>query len=99
MEVFWIIVVLAVVAIGAYIGHVQEKKRLKAYADLAQRMGFLFEPERDSTRCGGRYDRVDLLQQGSNRYMKHRLSGHVNNLDVLACNFHYETHSTDSKEI
>jgi hypothetical protein len=92
-------IVLVLVVIGAiiYFGYLAEKQRREALSNLAMQLGFQYEPDQDDSRMGGRYDRIDLLGKGSNRYTKNHLIGEIDMRPVVACDFHYETYSTDSK--
>ena len=88
---------LAVIGVIMYFSYLAEKQRRQALTILAMRLGFRYEPDRDNTRLEGRYDRIDLLGKGSNRYTKNHLIGQIDGRPVVACDFHYETYSTDSK--
>jgi hypothetical protein len=92
-------IALVLIVIGAimYLGYLAEKQRREALTILATRLGFRYQPDRDDSRLGGRYDRIDLLGKGSNRYTKNHLIGQIDNRPVVACDFHYETYSTDGK--
>ena len=93
-----VLVVFAVLAGGMiYYGWVQEKKRLEALSRLAAELGFVFEPDKDTTRRGGRYDQIDLLTKGSNRFTQNHLVGQVEGRQVIACDFHDETYSNNHK--
>ncbi len=93
------IVVLFVIIAGVllYLGYLQEKKRREALTRLAEQLGLRYEPDRDRGRMGGRYDEIDLLDKGSNRYTQNHLIGEIDGRPVVACDYHYETYSTDHK--
>src|SRR6185436_5032183 len=72
------------------------RKRRDAFAALASRLGLNFSSEHD-TDIPSRFEFLDKLSQGSNRYAYNILSGNYRGHAVLAFDYHYETHSTDSK--
>jgi len=87
---------IAVVVAFAVLGHLWEKKRREAFAALAARLGLHFNPGRDKA-IPLRYGFLDALRRGDNRYAFNILSGTYGGLPVLVFDYHYETHSTDSK--
>jgi hypothetical protein len=72
------------------------RKRREELAALAARLGLSFRPDSD---CGlaGRFEFLNALAQGSNRYAFNVLSGTYQGHEVLVFDYHYETHSHDSK--
>jgi len=96
MGALLIILVVAVVIALVVVGILHEKKRREAMAAVAARLGLAFDPGKDHE-LARRYKFLDRLCQGSNRYMFNIISGRYDGEDVLAFDFHYETHSTDSK--
>ncbi len=90
-------VILIVVAIGGMIayGFYAKAKRRQALRAWAQAKGYRFEPGRE--RIEGRYPGFRCLRQGSNRYAYNRVAGAWNGRPLHAFDYHYETHSTDSK--
>jgi hypothetical protein len=86
----------ALIVVLAVLGARAAKKRREAFAALAQRLGLVFSPDRDAD-IARRFGFLDKLAQGSNRYAFNVLSGTFRNHQVLAFDYHYETHSTDSK--
>jgi len=91
--IFGLIVVLVIVA--AIFGHMQEKKRREQLLAIARRLGLGFR-ERDDA-MDQRYHFLDALQQGENRYALNVLEGQYRGCAVQAFDYHYETHSRDSK--
>ncbi|HUT33597.1 MAG TPA: hypothetical protein VNE39_08970 [Planctomycetota bacterium] len=89
-------VFIAIVIVAAVLGHLWEKKRREAFAALAQRLGLTFSPGRDKT-LPLRYGFLDALRQGSNRYAFNLLNGDHQGYPVQVFDYHYETHSTNSK--
>lgn len=72
------------------------KKRREAMQALATRLGLRFNPDHDY-QVGGYYGFLDDLAHGDNRYAFNVLAGQYGGSDVMAFDYHYETHSTDSK--
>ena len=94
-----VLLIIAVIAIGLGVGllaHLQEKKRRQALASVATRVDLAFRASRD-------HDLVDSLsflnrtRAGSNRYAFNVLSGRASEEQVCIFDFHYATHSHDSK--
>jgi hypothetical protein len=63
---------------------------------LAARLGLQFDPQK-SWDLAERYSFLNKLRAGSNRYAFNTLRGDYQGHGVTAFDFHYETHSTDSK--
>ncbi|HKI70656.1 MAG TPA: hypothetical protein VKA67_13800 [Verrucomicrobiae bacterium] len=84
-----------VIAAGIY-GTLAAKKRREELGALAARLGFSFNPNEDRS-LASRYNFLNQLAQGSNRYAFNTLSGQFKQNGVLIFDYHYETHSTDSK--
>lgn len=91
-----IIAVVALIVVGAVLGHLAAKKRREAMLALATRLGLRFDPGKDRE-LARRFAFLDKLRQGSNRYAFNVLSGRYEDHDVTAFDYHYETHSTNSK--
>ena len=87
-----LIVIIAIAIAGFYAG----KKRREAMQQLALRLGLRFSPEHDRY-MADRYEFLNRLRQGSNRYAYNVLSGCYRDHEIKAFDYHYETHSTDSK--
>jgi len=91
------VIVVFICVIGAIIwGIYAGKKRRDAMTLLAERLGLHFHHERNY-QLADRYSFLDKLRQGSNQYAYNILSGSYQGQDIAAFDFHYETHSTDSK--
>jgi hypothetical protein len=89
--------IFAVVAIAAAIyGGIQTRKRQEGMTGLARQLGLDFNP-RENYSLPDEYFFLDRLDQGSNQYAFNILSGTYQGHDLKAFDFHYETHSTDSK--
>jgi hypothetical protein len=91
-----IVVVLVVIAIGAIYNMIQARKRREGLFELAQRLGLNFSAAEDYE-IADRYNFLKQLAKGENRYARNVLSGTYQQNEVLAFDYHYETHSTDSK--
>ena len=86
---------VALFIVLAILGHLQEKKRRQAFLALARRLGLRYR-DRDKT-MDDRYHFLNPLCQGENRYAFNILEGKYRDYPVQAFDYHYETHSTDSK--
>ena len=93
--IFVVIIGLALVITIAILGHLWEKKRREAFQALAQRLGMRYIQRDDS--IATRYRFLDALRQGSNRYAFNVLIGDYEGHAAQVFDYHYETHSTDSK--
>jgi hypothetical protein len=92
-----IFVLFAAVMIAAIIfAAIAARKRREAMAALALRLGLNYQADRDYS-IADRFAFLDALARGSNRYAFNILSGVYQGHEVLVFDYHYETHSTDSK--
>ena len=96
MEPLFVVGVIAVVIVLAVASYVSAKKQREAMMALAARLGLRFDPGK-SRDLASRYSFLNKLRTGENRYALNTLSGSYQGHDVLAFDYHYETHSTDSK--
>lgn len=87
--------VLAVVAIAIW-GYYRNIQRRKALVAWTQGKGLSFDPSRDRE-MDSRFPGFGCLAQGSDRYAHNRMSGEWRGRPFLGFDYHYETHSTDSK--
>jgi len=81
-----------VVAVFAYL---RERKRREAFQKLAASLGLRYY-RRDPS-IAARYDFLDKLRQGHNRYAFNILEGSYCDRPVRVFDYHYETYSRDSK--
>ena len=93
--------VIAVLFLGAILAGVVysvilARRRQQGLVALAQRLNLAFNPDKDYG-LAARFGFLNQLAQGENRYATNVLSGNYRQDEVLAFDFHYETHSTDSK--
>ena len=93
---FIFVVVVIVIAIGAIFNAIAQRKRREALFELAQRLNLTFDAGQDLD-IAGRFGFLKQLDQGENRYATNVLSGTYQQNEILAFDYHYETHSTDSK--
>jgi hypothetical protein len=96
MQALIIIGVIALIVVVGILGHLSARKRREAMGQLAARLGFRFEAAKDRE-LARRYSFLDKLRSGSNRYAFNVLSGNYQGHDVTVFDYHYETHSTNSK--
>jgi len=87
---------LVVFAIGVIYSLIQERKRQEGLLALAQRLGLNFSAA-DDYELAESYNFLKQLAKGENRYARNVLSGTWQQYQVLVFDYHYETHSTDSK--
>ena len=80
----------------AVFGALQARKRREAMFSLAQRLNLDFDPGRNHA-IPGRFSFLKQLAQGDDRYATNILSGAYQQNEILAFDYHYETHSVDSK--
>ncbi len=94
---FLMIVVFGLLVVGMIIlGQYMSAKRRKELSQWAASMGWSFSPDQTSG-MDMQYPGFHLLKQGDNRYAYNMTRGALKDLNVLAFDYHYETHSTDSK--
>jgi len=82
--------------VGIIFASIAAKKRREAFAMIAARLGLSFSADHQRD-IASRYEFLDRLAQGSNRYAYNVLSGAYQGHNVMVFDYHYETHSTDSK--
>jgi hypothetical protein len=93
----FVFVAVIIIVIGGFIySQIQARKRREAVFGLAQRLNLRFDPEIDRE-IPDRYNFLKQLSQGLNRYAMNVLSGNYQGNEIVAFDYHYETHSTDSK--
>lgn len=92
-----IFVLFAAIVVAAIIfGAIAARKRREALAALALRLRLSYRADEDRS-LADRFEFLDALAHGSNRYAFNILSGVYQGQEVLVFDYHYETHSTDSK--
>ncbi|MFW6303746.1 MAG: hypothetical protein ACOC2L_03920 [Candidatus Sumerlaeota bacterium] len=88
---FGALVIVLIVA-----GALQSAKRKEELRTWAQSRGLRFDDRKDHS-FENRYPTFQALRQGSNRYAYNIVSGAWKDYGLTAFDYHYETHSTDSK--
>lgn len=96
MEILLFVFFAGVAIALAIFGALQAKKRREELAALAATLGLRFDPEKDWS-VDERYPFLTKLNTGLNRYSANRLTGSYRGHEVEVFDYHYETHSTDSK--
>jgi hypothetical protein len=96
MEILILIVVAGLIIAGAIYSSIQAQKRRQELAALAASLELRFDPDHDPS-VDDRYRFLDKLCQGSNRYAFNTLYGPYQGHEVRVFDYHYETHSHDSK--
>ncbi len=96
MPALIIVVFVAVFILVVVAGAISARKRREAMGALAAKIGLHFNPDKDRS-IRSRYKFLDKLRSGSNRYAFNILSGTYRGHETTAFDYHYETHSTDSK--
>jgi hypothetical protein len=95
MIFIFILFVLLIIG-GAIYSAIAARKRREELSTFATRLGLNFSPDNDYE-LANRFGFLDKLAQGSNRYAFNVISGNYRQNQVLVFDYHYETHSTDSK--
>jgi len=90
-----ILFVVIVIAAAIY-NYIAAEKRRQALYEMARRLGLRFSAGEDYA-IPDHYAFLDHLNQGENRYAFNVMSGAYQQNEVLIFDYHYETHSTDSK--
>jgi hypothetical protein len=96
MEIVIAVLFVLVIVVAAVLSARQARKRREAMARLADSLGLQFSPDKDHS-VDEQYPFLDKLGQGSNRYAFNSLSGQHQGQSVHLFDYHYETHSHDSK--
>ena len=90
------ILFITIIIVAAIYSAIAARKRREELSALATRLGLSFNQEKDHA-LAARFGFLDKLAQGSNRYAFNILTGDYRGHQVLVFDYHYETHSTDSK--
>lgn len=98
MELIFIIVPIAIVGFIflAIYSHKKEKERRERLRGFAERQGLYYDPDKVRG-FDSEHPQFSFLRSGSNRYAHNILTGEWQGRQVTAFDYHYETHSTDSK--
>ncbi|HPA18054.1 MAG TPA: hypothetical protein PLU30_09920 [Verrucomicrobiae bacterium] len=91
----FIVFAALVIGLGIY-AHITERKRRDALAATASRLGLSFAPDRDYE-LAGRFQWIDALDHGSNRYAQNAVAGTWRNHQVLLFDYHYQVTTSNGK--
>ena len=96
MPIVLFILIAGLIIAGIIFGALTAKKRREELSALAARLGLQFSAA-DDYGLVKRFVFLDALAVGDNRYGFNILTGQYQNHEVLVFDYHYETHSADSK--
>ncbi len=96
MPALFLVAIIGVFILIAVFGWMQAEQRRKALAAWAQTRGLAFRPGKEWG-WDSAYPSFACLRQGSNRYAYNIMEGQRSGRLCRAFDYHYETHSTDSK--
>jgi hypothetical protein len=97
MDVFLVFLGFIVLFVGLIVwGARVEKQRQEVLAAAAARLGLSYSPEHDWS-LARKYESVNALRQGDNRYALDVMRGTYREQKVLVFSYHYETETTGSK--
>jgi hypothetical protein len=87
--------IVFVVALGFfYLNHLAAKKRRELFAGFAAQQGWTYQPANNA--LAGQWSGTPF-RTGDNRQVRNVLSGAFNGHQMVAFDYSYQTHSTDSK--
>ena len=92
MQPVVIIGIIAFVIVVAVLGHLQAQKRRTAMLALASRLGLRFDPGKRHD-IARRYEFIDRMRAGRDRYAFNIISGDYHGHDVRLFDYHYKTGS------
>jgi hypothetical protein len=96
MEPLIIVLFVGIIIAAAIYSAIAARKRREELATLAARLGLTFDPG-NNYNLADRFGFLNQLAQSENRYAFNVLTGQYQQNEVLVFDYHYETHSTDSK--
>ncbi len=96
MPVVLIAAVIIIFIILAIFGARQAAKRRQEISAWAGSKGLSFTESKDG-RVDDQFPEFSCLKQGSDRYAYNRMEGELSGRRILAFDYHYKTHSRDSK--
>jgi len=95
--IIFVFILCVLLVIGGIIySAIAARKRREELFEFATQLGLNFSPGNDYG-LADRFGFLDKLAQGSNRYAFNVISGSYRQQQVRVFDYHYETHSTDSK--
>jgi hypothetical protein len=92
MQPFIVIGIIAFIIVAAVLGHLAAQKRRAAMMALAARLGLHFDPSKQRT-VARRYEFIDRMRAGRDRYAFNILSGTYQDHNIIAFDYHYKTGS------
>lgn len=92
MQPLFIFGFIAIFIIVLVVGYISSLKRREAMAAVAVKLGLQFMPNKDRY-MARRYNFLDKLRRGSDRYAYNILSGRYQGHEVLIFDYHYRTGS------
>jgi hypothetical protein len=92
MEPLFIVGFVAIFIVVLVLGYISSLKRREAMAAVAAKLGLQFMPHKDRY-MAKRYNFLDKLRRGSNRYAYNVLSGSYQGHGILLFDYHYKTGS------
>ena len=92
MEPLFVVGFVLIAAVAVVLGYLSALKRREAMAAVAARLGLRFSHHKDYA-LARRYQFLDKLRIGSNRYAYNVLSGNYQGNDVILFDYHYRTGS------
>lgn len=95
MEILFVIGIVVLVILIAVLSAMAERKRRAAFLALSMQLGL--DCRFDDHSIDNRYPFLDDLEKGDNRYASITLFGTYKDYTVELFEYHYETHTTDSK--
>lgn len=96
MSGIWIVFVIGFIAAMAILGHIQAQKRRKELEAWAVAQGLSFTPDKVRD-VDSRFPGFEALAKGENRYAHNVMAGLRGGAEFQTFDYHYETHSHDSK--
>ena len=85
--------VVALIIIGAALGHTQQKKRQQALREWAASLGLIFSEGKERG-FDARFPEFACFRNGEKRYAQNITEGHFEGRWVCAFDYHYQTTST-----
>lgn len=96
MEVLIVVLMLVLMIAGGIYSYYQSEQRKEALAAFAAQHGWQFMGDKQRE-MESRYPAFSCLQQGDDRYAYNIFEGLAGERSICGFDYHYETHSTDSK--
>ncbi|MBT7067866.1 MAG: hypothetical protein HN919_16320 [Verrucomicrobia bacterium] len=96
MPILFIVGVVALIGFSMYFSWLSAKRRREGIGVVAAQLGLRFNPEKQYD-LAKRYGFMNALRKGSKRYAFNVIEGAHEGHQVEVFDYHYETHSTDSK--